>query len=75
VESLDVAVGLRSAGMDAAVTGLSFSRVLVKAVAKELVAVVGEHSLKPPAGCLQLPGDALGELARLPGGGVALFAS
>jgi hypothetical protein len=30
--------------------------------AAELVAVVGEHPLELPAGCLELASDALGEL-------------
>jgi hypothetical protein len=64
------AVGLRPAGVDAAVTGFELLESAGEVVASELVAVVGEHMLQLPAGSLQLAGDTLSELARLSGGGL-----
>jgi hypothetical protein len=69
VERLDVAIRLWSAGMDSTVAGLELLQC-GREVAAELVAVIGEHPLQPPAGGLQLPCDPLGELAGLSSGGV-----
>src|SRR5439155_20275764 len=56
VERLDVAVGLRAAGVDGGDLGPDPRDRGVEALAAKLVAVVGEHALEPPASGLQLAG-------------------
>ena len=74
MQRFDVAVCLRSAGVDVGDAGAEPFGRLVEALAAVLVAVVGEHALEPPARPLELPGDAAGELGGLGAGWVALLA-
>src|SRR5687768_2819795 len=50
VKSFDVAVGLRSPGADAGVADIEGGERVGEAAAAELVAVIGEHAVEPPAG-------------------------
>src|SRR5438067_783068 len=74
VQGFDVAVGLRPAGVDVGEACAEPVERAAEALAAELVAVVGEDALEPPAGLLQLRCDAAGELRGLGGGRVALLA-
>ncbi|HKO55856.1 MAG TPA: hypothetical protein VJ276_08245 [Thermoanaerobaculia bacterium] len=57
-QAFDVAVGLRASGADAAVTGAKLLQAGAEGQGAELVAVVGQHPLKPPSGGVQLAGNA-----------------
>jgi hypothetical protein len=74
VQGFDVAVGLRSARVDARVPGLQVLERAGEVRAAELVAGVAENALQASASGLQIARDATGELRGLRGGGVALFA-
>src|SRR5438034_149084 len=65
VQRFDVAVGLRAAGVDVRDLRAEPRDRLVEALTAKLVAVVGEHAFEPPAGGLQLAGDAARELRGL----------
>src|SRR3954452_10520449 len=53
VQAFDVAVGLRAPGSDLAVLD-AFGEATRELAPPELVAVIGEHALEAPAGCLEL---------------------
>lgn len=59
VESFDVSVGLWPSGVDAAVLGVESGDGGGEGGALELVAVIGENALQPPASGLEIAGDAL----------------
>ena len=65
VQRLDMAVGLWPAGVDVGDAGAEPFDRLMETLAPVLVAVVAEDTLEPPAGGLQLSGDAAGELRGL----------
>ena len=71
VQALDVAVGLRTAGANEGVAGRQFGQGGGEGRAAELVAVVRENALEPPAGGGEVLGDAPGEAAGLLGARVA----
>ena len=73
MERFDVSVGLRAAGVDAALARVELGDGGDE-IAFELVAVVAQEPLELPAGVFEIARDAPGEHARLFGGRVALFA-
>jgi hypothetical protein len=64
VEPFDVSVGLGAARADLSLDD-AVGEPLAEFAASEFAAVVGEHSLEPPAGLLQLDRDTPGELRGL----------
>jgi hypothetical protein len=58
VQSLDVSVGLRATGAEAAVSGTERGERVGDDDAAELIAVVGKHAFQSPAGGVRVARDA-----------------
>ncbi len=71
MQGLDVPVGLRATGVDAAVVDAEALEGGLEVAASELAAVIREDALEPPAGRRELRGDAASQARGLLAGGLA----